>query len=101
MITPNLPEFGLISFHSLSRTQKTVGPKILKIWDTLTHTPSKIVYILYLFFFGISEHLTIFRKKVGLNLAAIAGWNSILGIPMLYFFDGIFCEIMGLFPGNF
>ena len=32
-MTSNLPKLGLISFLSLSRTQKTVCPKISKIWD--------------------------------------------------------------------
>ena len=36
--TPELPKLGLTSFLSLSRTQKTVGPKILKIWDSLVST---------------------------------------------------------------
>ena len=34
-MTSNLPKLGLISFLSLSRTQKTVCPKIPKIWDAL------------------------------------------------------------------
>ena len=34
-MTLNMPKLGLTSFLSLSRTQKTVGPKILEIWDTL------------------------------------------------------------------
>ena len=33
-----MPKLGLTSFLSLSRTQKTVGPKILEIWDTLLDT---------------------------------------------------------------
>ena len=36
-MTSNLPKLGLISFLSLSRTQKTVCPKISKIWDALRH----------------------------------------------------------------
>ena len=36
-MTSNLPKLGLISFLSLSRTQKTVCPKIPKIWDALLH----------------------------------------------------------------
>ena len=31
-----------MSFLSLSRTQKTVGPKILEIWDTLLHSDYSI-----------------------------------------------------------
>ena len=34
-MTSNLPKLGLISFLSLSRTQKTVCPNIPKIWDAL------------------------------------------------------------------
>ena len=34
-MTSNLPKLGLISFLSLSRTQKTVCPKIPKNWDAL------------------------------------------------------------------
>ena len=37
-MTLNMPKLGLTSFLSLSRTQKTVGPKILEIWDTLIYT---------------------------------------------------------------
>ena len=37
-MTLNMPKLGLTSFLSLSRTQKTVGPKILEIWDTLMIT---------------------------------------------------------------
>ena len=33
---------SLMSFLSLSRTQKTVGPKILEIWDTLLHSDYSI-----------------------------------------------------------
>ena len=36
-MTSNLLKLGLISFLSLSRTQKTVCPKIPKIWDALMH----------------------------------------------------------------
>ena len=34
-MTSNLPKLGLTSFLSLSGTQKTVCPKIPKIWDAL------------------------------------------------------------------
>ena len=37
-MTPNLPNLSHISFHSLSRTQKTVGPKITKNWNALVST---------------------------------------------------------------
>ena len=39
--TLNMPKLGLTSFLSLSRTQKTVGPKILEIWDTLILSPAQ------------------------------------------------------------
>ena len=45
-MTLNMPKLGLTSFLSLSRTQKTVGPKILEIWDTLFNIllPDKSIY---------------------------------------------------------
>ena len=41
-MTSNLPKLGLISFLSLSRTQKTVCPKIPKIWDALRYILSAV-----------------------------------------------------------
>ena len=38
-MTSNLPKLGLISFLSLSKTQKTVCPKFPKIWDALLLSP--------------------------------------------------------------
>ena len=44
-MTLNMPKLGLTSFLSLSRTQKTVVPKILEIWDTLLASrPAQIIF---------------------------------------------------------
>jgi len=45
-MTSNLPKLGLISFHSLSRTQKTVVPKIPKIWDALLVTVNQQSWVI-------------------------------------------------------
>ena len=58
-----MPKLGLISFHSLSRTQKTAVPKIPKIWITLVHLWNKKLKLKY-------ERITVVNRPAAVGLAA-------------------------------
>ena len=56
-MTSNLPKLGLISFLLLSRRQKTVCPKIPKIWDALLYMSTQ-----YYLFSKTNHHLFSLQK---------------------------------------
>ena len=74
-MTLNLPKLGFISFHLLSRTQKTVVPKISKICPVGSPASKKICIIFNL----RSPHLEkVFDASAGTELQVIKGWTPLL-----------------------